>query len=227
MISVVVGDQFWRRRIDSYPLKIWRTEEVGAAMLLSHDPLLSRRFSLTEELCSLLCHFIIVRENVVVPAMPCAEASMNHTAPWGVERATRASWTAHSRAFQKKPSATPDWGQVQSDEHKQEWFYIPSVSQDLLHSHLPDFLYTAVKPGAWILVLTPFHFLSLQPYRNSWVTSDKNTHKITMKTDVSRKEKPCMKCLLCSAALGRVLVQPMNGRVRCFTAPKSQEASSS
>lgn len=163
---------------------------------------------------------------VVVPAMPCAEASMKHTAPWRVEKATRASWTARSRAFQKKPSATPDWWQVQSHDHKWEGFYIPSVSQDPLHSHPPDFLYTDVKPGAWILVLPPFHFLSLQPYRNSWVTSDKNTHKITMKTDVTRKGKPCLRCLLCLAVLGRVLIQLMNWRVSCFTAPKSKGASS-
>lgn len=130
--------------------------------------------------------------------MPCAEASLKHRAPWRVDRASRASWTAPSGAFQKKPSATPDWWQLQSHDHKWEWSHIPSLSQDPLHSHPPGFLHAAVKPGAQISVFPPFHFLSLQPYRNSWVTSDKNTLKITMKTDVSRKEKPCMRCLLCS-----------------------------
>lgn len=57
--------------------------------------------------------------------------------------------------------------------------------------NVPTFLiiYTVVKPEARKSVFPPFHFLSLQPYRNSWVTSDRNTHKITMKTDVSKKEK--------------------------------------
>lgn len=69
-----------------------------------------------------------------------------------------------------------------------------------------------IKPGARILVLPPFRFLSLQPYRNSWVTSDKNTHKITMRTDVSRKEKPKLPAVLSSSAvLGRALIHSMNG----------------
>lgn len=150
--------------------------------------------------------------------------------PWNTEHHEEWKEPPHSRTFHRKPSATPDWWQVQSHDHKQEGFHIPSVSQDPFHSHPPDVSYTAVKPGAQILLLPAFHFLSLQPYRNSWVTSDKkhtqcNNENRCVKKRKTTHEMPAV--LGSSAVLGGVLIQSMNRRVRGFTAPKPKRASSS
>lgn len=66
----------------------------------------------------------------------------------------------------------------------------------------------------------PFPFLSLQPYRNRAELHETNTHKITMKTDVSKKEKMFMRCLLCMPILSKVLVQSMKSTVHYFSSNK-------
>lgn len=186
MISVVAGEQFWRRRIDSYPLKTWSAEEVGVATLLSqHAPFCLQGSAWQEN------SVILLQWEITWWLQPCLVQSFHET------HSTMKSGESPERPEQliQEPSRrnlhpllTGDRSKVTNTSGKHSTSLQPARIPYIL-----CFLYTIVKPWAWIFVLHPFHSLSLQPYRNSWVTSEKNTHKITMKTDVSRKEKPCMR----------------------------------
>lgn len=118
MISVVAGEQFWRRRICFLSPQNQKYRIGGCSYIaLRTCSTAGQKVQPDRRIPFLTLLFYMVRDNVVVPAMSCAKASMKNTAPWRVQRATRASWTAHSKR-NPQPLLTGDRSKVMTTSGK-------------------------------------------------------------------------------------------------------------
>lgn len=140
---------------------------------------------------------------MVVPSHDLCGALMKHTVLGRVERDDHRA--LNSSNCPPKETCSHSWlGTDQSDDLRNEGLHISSRIHYLLTFQI---IYATKKPEARKLVFPPFHFLSPQPYRNSWVMQDKHTQSsnesrcIRMKKDMYEISTVCAnsECSTCSA----------------------------
>lgn len=114
--------------------------------------------------------------------LSCVEAFMKHSASWREGKKPAQSPPEETFSFSWLGTGPKQWPVALWSEGSHSPSGIPYILTFLV-------IYTAVKPKAGKLVFPPFHFLSLQPYRNSWVTQDKHPQNNNASKRVKKKRK--------------------------------------